>query len=126
MSRPTTEMLESAAIAESSIRRQCHLLGIARSGVYRPVPANDDVDLALMRRIDTLFMAWPFPRSILGFAADDDDAARRRDHDQSQAGATIDAADGDRRAGAKTEDDEAGTGPQDRATRFSPTSCATR
>jgi transposase-like protein len=33
-----------------SIRGQCRLLGIARSGVYRPRPANDDADLALMRR----------------------------------------------------------------------------
>jgi putative transposase len=43
-----------------SIRRQCAMLGIARSGVYRlPRPANDD-DLALMRRIDELFTRWPF------------------------------------------------------------------
>jgi hypothetical protein len=32
-----------------SIRGQCRLLGIARSGVYRPAAANDDADLALMR-----------------------------------------------------------------------------
>jgi putative transposase len=44
-----------------SIRRQCVLLSLSRSGVYRPQrPANDDGDLALMRRIDALFMAWPF------------------------------------------------------------------
>src|SRR5215468_9562267 len=43
-----------------SVRRQCRLLGLARSGVYRtPAPASDD-DLALMRRIDELFTAWPF------------------------------------------------------------------
>ena len=43
-----------------SIRKQCELLGLARSGVYRkPRPANDD-DLALMRRLDELFTAWPF------------------------------------------------------------------
>jgi putative transposase len=43
-----------------SIRKQCVLLGVARSGVYRrPRPANDD-DLSLMRRIDELFTAWPF------------------------------------------------------------------
>ncbi|MCK1417805.1 MULTISPECIES: IS3 family transposase [unclassified Bradyrhizobium] len=36
------------------------LLGIARSGVYRPPrPANDN-GLALMQRIDELFTAWPF------------------------------------------------------------------
>ena len=38
-----------------SIRRQCALLGVARSSVYRPPrPANDN-DLALMRRIDELY-----------------------------------------------------------------------
>ena len=43
-----------------SIRRQCELLGVARSGVYRlQKPANDN-DLAVMRRIDELFTAWPF------------------------------------------------------------------
>src|SRR5262252_10978663 len=43
-----------------SVRRQCRLLGLARSGVYRtPLPASDD-DLTLMRRIDELFTAWPF------------------------------------------------------------------
>jgi len=43
-----------------SIRHQCRLLGLSRSGVYRmPPPANDD-DLTLMRRIDELFTARPF------------------------------------------------------------------
>jgi putative transposase len=43
-----------------SVRRQCGMLGIARSGVYRlPRPANDD-DLMLLRRIDELFTRWPF------------------------------------------------------------------
>ncbi|MCA1458415.1 transposase [Bradyrhizobium sp. BRP22] len=52
-------MLDRADMA-LSIRRQCMLLGIARSGVYRPPrPANDN-DLALMRRLDELFTAWPF------------------------------------------------------------------
>jgi putative transposase len=43
-----------------SMRRQCAMLGLARSGVYRlPRPANDD-DLLLMRQIDALFTRWPF------------------------------------------------------------------
>jgi putative transposase len=43
-----------------SVRRQCVLLGVARSSVYRPPrPANDN-DLALMRRIDELYTDWPF------------------------------------------------------------------
>jgi putative transposase len=46
--------------SDLSVRRQCVLLGVARSSVYRPPrPANDN-DLMLMRRIDELFKAWPF------------------------------------------------------------------
>jgi putative transposase len=49
--------------ADKALRRQCALLGVARSGVYRPAkPANDN-DASLMRRIDELFTAWPFLRS---------------------------------------------------------------
>ena len=43
--------------AELSVRRQCAMLGLARSGVYRkPRPANDN-ELEAMRRIDALFTA---------------------------------------------------------------------
>jgi putative transposase len=38
-----------------SIRRQCELVGIARSSLYRPRRAANDNDLPLMRRIDELF-----------------------------------------------------------------------
>jgi hypothetical protein len=34
-----------------SVRRQCALLNLARSGVYRPKPVIEAGDLALMRRI---------------------------------------------------------------------------
>jgi putative transposase len=61
MSVPDRRALVDRTQADLSIRRQCELLGIARSGVYRSPPAaNDDDDLALMRRIDELFTAWPF------------------------------------------------------------------
>jgi putative transposase len=43
-----------------SMRRQCAMLGIARSGVYRPAAAANDDELALLRRIDELFTRWPF------------------------------------------------------------------
>ena len=43
-----------------SIRRQCRLLGVARSGVYRMGRPAAAADLALMRRLDELFTAWPF------------------------------------------------------------------
>ena len=43
-----------------SVRRQCALLGLARSGVYRlPKPARAD-DAAVMRRIDAMYTDHPF------------------------------------------------------------------
>ena len=61
MSAPDRRALVDRDHDGLSIRRQCKLLGVARSGVYRPPPAaNDDDDLALMRRIDELFTGWPF------------------------------------------------------------------
>src|SRR5712692_7105795 len=43
-----------------SVRRQCALLNLARSGVYRAGPVTGADDLALMRRIDELHLKWPF------------------------------------------------------------------
>src|ERR1700680_3393882 len=43
-----------------SVRRQCTLLNLARSGVYRPKPVPAADDLALMRRIDQLHLELPF------------------------------------------------------------------
>jgi putative transposase len=61
MSTPDREAMLDRAHPKLSVRRQCTLLGLSRSGVYRPKPpANDDADLALMRRIDELFTQWPF------------------------------------------------------------------
>jgi len=40
--------------------RQCQLLRVARSTLYyRPAPVSAD-DLAVMRRMDELHLAWPF------------------------------------------------------------------
>ena len=60
MSTPDRRGMLDRADKALSIRRQCMLLGIARSGVYRPPRPANDHDLALMRRIDELFTAWPF------------------------------------------------------------------
>lgn len=60
MSTPDRRALLDRDHAKLSVRRQCALVGVARSGVYRtPRPANDN-DLALMRRLDALFTRWPF------------------------------------------------------------------
>ena len=60
MSAPDRRAMLDRADKTLSVRRQCALLSVARSGVYRArKPANDN-DGALMRRIDELFTAWPF------------------------------------------------------------------
>jgi len=60
MSAPDRRALVDRDHREPSMRRQCQLVGVARAGVYRkPLPVNGD-DLAVMRRIDELFTAWPF------------------------------------------------------------------
>ena len=60
MSTPDRRALLDRDHPELSVRRQCALLSLARSGVYRPVAAADETDVALMRRIDELFLAHPF------------------------------------------------------------------
>jgi putative transposase len=60
MSAPDRRARLERGHSDLSIRRQCKLLSVARSNVYRlPRPADDD-DLLMMRLIDELFTAWPF------------------------------------------------------------------
>jgi putative transposase len=75
MSVPDRREMLDRDHADLSLRRQCALLGLARSGVYRPPPTTDADDLPLMRRIDELYTARPFLGSrrlalMLGTAAE--------------------------------------------------------
>ena len=60
MSAPDRRALVDRDHGVLSTRRQCDLLGLARSGVYRPPRRANEGELAAMRRIDELFTAWPF------------------------------------------------------------------
>jgi putative transposase len=60
MSAPDRKALLDHDHPMLSIRRQCSLLGLARSGIYRPVRIANDDELAIMHRLDALFLAWPF------------------------------------------------------------------
>ncbi len=60
MSAPDRRALLARDHAVLSIRRQCVLLSVARSSVYRVPRAANDNDLALMRWLDELYTAWPF------------------------------------------------------------------
>ena len=60
MSAPQRGALVERPAADLSVRRQCELLNVARSGVYRPKAEPSAEDLALMRRIDELHLELPF------------------------------------------------------------------
>lgn len=53
-------MLVQPAHPELSIRRQCELLGMARSMLYYSPIGVSAEELALMKEIDRLFTKWPF------------------------------------------------------------------
>lgn len=72
-------MVESDA--RVSIRRQCELLGISRSGWYYAPKETNEEELALMRRIDELHLRYPFYGSrklALELSADGDRVNRKR------------------------------------------------
>ena len=60
MRAPDRRAMVKRAGMDLSVRRQCTLLNLARSGVYRPKPITGADDLALMRRIDELHLELPF------------------------------------------------------------------
>jgi putative transposase len=61
MSAPDRAAMLDRDHPQLSTRRQCALLGVHRSGVYRlKPPAQDAAGLALMRRIDALFLTRPY------------------------------------------------------------------
>jgi putative transposase len=60
MSRPDRLAMVERGHATVSVRRQCTLLGVVRAGVYRPASGPGPEDLALMRRLDALYLEAPF------------------------------------------------------------------
>jgi hypothetical protein len=60
MSAPDRRAMVERPGKDLSVRLQCALLNLARSGVYRPKPVTTADDLALMRRIDELHLELPF------------------------------------------------------------------
>ena len=60
MSVPDRRAMIDRARDDLSVRRQCELLRLSRSGVYRPEPRGVANDLVLMRRIDEVHLELPF------------------------------------------------------------------
>ena len=60
MSAPDRRAMIDPAKDDLSVRRQCELLQLPRSGVYRRKSEASADDLALMRRIDELHLKLPF------------------------------------------------------------------
>src|SRR6202023_436757 len=92
-----------------SVRRQCTLLNLARSGVYRPKPVPAADDLALMRRIDELHLELPF----YGSRPDIVRTQQGRPGGHPEAGAAADARDGDRSFGSAPRHEQSRAWTQD-------------
>ena len=60
MSAPDRRAMVARPGKDLSVRRQCALLNLARSGVYRAKPVAGADDLVMMRRIDELHLELPF------------------------------------------------------------------
>ena len=60
MSAPDRRAMVERPGKDLSVRRQCALVGVARSGIYRAKPVAGADDLAVMRRIDELHLELPF------------------------------------------------------------------
>ena len=60
MSAPDRRAMVERPGKKLSVRRQCALLSLTRSGVYRSKPVTEADDLAVMRRIDELHLELPF------------------------------------------------------------------
>jgi putative transposase len=60
MSAPDRRAMVGRPGVDLSVRRQCMLLNLARSGVYRPKSVTGADDLAVMRRVDELHLVLPF------------------------------------------------------------------
>ena len=56
MSAPDRRAMIERPGKDLSVRRQCVLLSLTRSGVYRSKPVTEADDLAVMRRIDELHL----------------------------------------------------------------------
>ena len=60
MRTPDRRAMVERPSKDLSVRRQCALLNLSRSGVYRRKPVAGADDLAVMRRIDELHLELPF------------------------------------------------------------------
>jgi putative transposase len=60
MNRAERVAMVDRSRTDLSVRRQCALLGLARSGIYRQPAVPDPEELALMRWLDERYLATPF------------------------------------------------------------------
>ena len=116
MSAPDRRAMVERSGKDLSVRRQCELVGVARSGMHRPKPVAEADDLAVMRHIDELHLELPF----YGSRRMTFELNKEGRWGQPQAGAAADAGDGDRGAGSAPRH-SAKPRP---GTRYTPTCCA--
>ena len=108
MSAPDRRAMVERPGKDLSVRRQCALVGVARSGVYRPKPVTETDDLPVTRHRRTASRT-----SVLRLAANASSNSTREAVGQPQAGAAADAGDGDRGAGSAPRHEQSRARAQD-------------
>ena len=94
---------------EISVRRQCELLGVNRSGLYYEPVGESEENLRLMRLLDEQYTRTPFYGSRRMTAWLGEPRARG----EPQAGSAADGGDGDRGGLSEAEAEPAGRRAQD-------------
>ena len=61
-----------------SLSRQCHLLCVSRSSLYHRPKGESAENLALMRRIDDLFLKYPFQSELVRQSREGEGIGRAR------------------------------------------------
>ena len=109
MSAPDRRAMVERSGKDLSVRRQCALVGVARSGIYRPKPVagggRSGGDAPHRRTASRT--------SVLRLAANDLRTQQGRPWGQPQAGAAADAGDGDRGAGSAPRHEQSRARAQD-------------
>ena len=109
MSAPDRRAMVERPGEDLSVRRQCALLNLARSGVYRPKPVAGGGRSGL----DAPDRRTASGAAVLRLAADDVRTQQGRPRGQPQAGAAADARDGDRGAGSAPRHEQSRARTQD-------------
>ena len=78
VSRERREAMIRRDYPDLSLSHQCHLLCVSRSSLYHRPKRESAENLALMRRIDELFLKYPFQSELVRQSSEGEGIGRAR------------------------------------------------